>query len=281
MSAIVEKALWFIEHRYGHEVGLDDVAEHVGVSKFHLSRSFPAATGLSLSSYLRGRRLTEAAKALAAGAPDILAVALDAQYGSHEAFTRAFRDQFGLTPEDVRAKSSLDGLRLIEPIRMDESPYREDMAPPRFVDGPAMTIAGLSEAHDRMKPEGIPAQWQRFNHYLGHIPDSIPEAAYGVLTGVFEDTDAFRCLSGLEIQHTSRLQPELTAITLPAQRYAVFTHTGHVSKMRTTVNTIFNRWVPDLAIETGDFPSFIERYGLEFDPATGTGDVELWVPMRR
>jgi AraC family transcriptional regulator len=46
--------------------------------------------------YVRGRRLTEAAKVLSDGAPDILTVALDAGYGSHEAFTRAFRDQFGV-----------------------------------------------------------------------------------------------------------------------------------------------------------------------------------------
>ena len=135
MSAIVEKALWFIEHRYGHEITLDDVAEHVGASRFHLSRSFPAATGLSLSAYLRGRRLTEAAKALAAGAPDILAVALDAQYGSHEAFTRAFRDQFGLTPEQVRADGH-DRRPAARSIRSawTSSDYRDDMPPPRFVD---------------------------------------------------------------------------------------------------------------------------------------------------
>jgi AraC family transcriptional regulator len=161
---------------------------------------------------------------------------------------------------------------------MDGSEYRDDMAPPRFVDGPAITIAGLAETHDRMKPEGIPAQWQRFNHYIGHIPDADPEAAFGVLTGVFEDTDTFGCLTGLEVRTTSSLQPELTAMTIPAQRYAIFTHTGHVSTMRTSVNTVFNRWLPELKTEGGYFPSFIERYGMAFDPETGTGDVELWVP---
>jgi methylphosphotriester-DNA--protein-cysteine methyltransferase len=44
-----------------------------------------AEPGISLIAYLRGRRLSEAAKALAAGAPDIFSVALDAGYGSHEA----------------------------------------------------------------------------------------------------------------------------------------------------------------------------------------------------
>jgi AraC family transcriptional regulator len=279
VSAIVEKALWYIENRYGSEIGLDDLCEHVGVSRSHLSRSFPAATGTSLSAYLRGRRLTVAARQLAAGAPDILSVALDACYNSHEAFTRAFRDQFGLTPEQVRANGTIDGMRLVEPIRMDDSLYVE-MAQPRILDGQPMLIAGLAENHEFATPETIPAQWQRFNAYLGNIPKADPEAAFGVLMGVFDDTEGFRCLTGLAVSDVSDLQPELTAIRLPAQRYAVFTHRGHVSKMRASVHTIFNRMVPQLEFEVGDFPSFIERYGEEFNPETGVGDVELWVPLK-
>ena len=57
---------------------------------------------------------------LANGGPDILTVALDFGYGSHEAFTRAFRDQFGLTPELVRAQRHLDNVDLVEAIKMDE-----------------------------------------------------------------------------------------------------------------------------------------------------------------
>ena len=49
MSAVVEKALWLIEHRYGQELTLEAMAEHIGVSRFYLSRSFPAATGMSIS----------------------------------------------------------------------------------------------------------------------------------------------------------------------------------------------------------------------------------------
>jgi len=97
------KALWFIENHFAEELTLDDVANISGVSRYHMSRVFGIATGHSVMGYLRGRRLTEAARTLAGGAPDILAIALDAGYGSHEAFTRAVRDQFGLTPEALRA----------------------------------------------------------------------------------------------------------------------------------------------------------------------------------
>src|SRR5919201_5985434 len=111
----VKKALWYIESHSAGPLTLGEVAAASGLSRFHLSRVFPEVTGHSVFGYLRGRRLTEAARLLVDGAPDILAVALDAGYGSHEAFTRAFRDQFGLTPELVRAQSSLNHIQLQEP----------------------------------------------------------------------------------------------------------------------------------------------------------------------
>src|SRR3984957_19386777 len=98
-----QKALWFIESHLADALTLDEVAAIGGVSRFHLVRSFAAATGLSVMRYVPARRLSDAARALASGAPDILVLALEADYGSHEAFTRAFRDHFGVTPEAVRA----------------------------------------------------------------------------------------------------------------------------------------------------------------------------------
>src|SRR5262245_55305598 len=100
----IGKALWFIESHFATDIALDDVAEVAGVSRYHLSRMFSVTMGRPISHYIRGRRLTEAARILANGAPDILTVALESGYGSHEAFTRAFREQFGFTPETVRAQ---------------------------------------------------------------------------------------------------------------------------------------------------------------------------------
>ena len=103
----VRKALWFMEGRFGGEVSLDELSQAAGISRYHFAHVFARATGQSAMRYMRGRRLSEAARVLAIGGPDILSVALDFGYGSHEAFTRAFRDQFGLTPESVRAQRHL------------------------------------------------------------------------------------------------------------------------------------------------------------------------------
>jgi AraC family transcriptional regulator len=280
MSAVIEKALWFIEHRYADDISLDDMAAHIGVSRFHLSRSFPLAVGMSISAYLRGRRLTEAARALAAGAPDILAVALEATYGSHEAFTRAFREQFGLTPEAVRARGTTDGLRLVEAIRFDDSAYAS-LAPPRIIEGRPLLIAGLAERHDNNKPEEVPAQWQRLTPHLDNIPYAVPNmSAYGVVMDLFYNPQSFQYVNGVEVTAVHELDPALTAMRLPAQRYAAFTHPGHVSKMRTTVHTIFSRSIEAHGLDVGDYPNFIEFYGPGFDPEAGEGEVEIWVPLR-
>ena len=113
-----EKALWFVESHFAKDISLDEVSAVGGVSRYHMTRAFAAATGMSVIAYAKARRLSEAAKKLSQGAPDILSVALEAGYRSHEAFTRAFRDQFGVTPEQLRQGRILDIIQLVEPIAM-------------------------------------------------------------------------------------------------------------------------------------------------------------------
>ena len=66
---------------------------------------------------------------------------------------------------------------------------------------------------------------------------------------------------------------------IPEQRYAVFSHRDHISTIRRTINTIWSKWLPESAHEAADAPDF-ERYGEEFDARTGTGGVEIWIPIK-
>ena len=274
----VGKALWYIESHFAGEISLDQVAAAGGVSRYYLSRAFAEATGFPVMQYVRARRLSEAARALAAGAPDILSVALATGYGSHEAFTRAFRDRFGVTPEAVRAERNVATLSLVEPIKMDES-MLTTLEPPRFENGKTLLIAGLSERYDCDSSKAIPAQWQRFMPYIGNIPGQIGRTAYGVCCNSDEEGN-FDYICGVEVSDFSELPPELARLRIPARRYAVFTHRDHISTIRRTVNTIWNKWLPESGYEVADAPDF-ERYGPEFNPETGTGGVEIWIPLAK
>ncbi|QGZ93470.1 AraC family transcriptional regulator [Terricaulis silvestris] len=276
MGDPVEKALWFIESHFETELSADDVARVAGVSRFHLSRLFALTIGQSVMRYARRRRLSEAARALAAGAPDILTVALAHGYGSHEAFTRAFRDQFGVTPDAVRARGSLDGLDLQEPLRMYAQTNTE-LSRPRFETLDTLLVAGLGARYAQGGDPAIPLQWQRFGPHIGHIQEQVGSVAYGVIAN-FDDDNAFDYIAGVEVSRFADLPKDFTSLRIPARGYAVFTHKGHVSSIPATMRAIWQDWLPTSGHKFADAP-FFERYDNRFDPNTGAGEVELWLPL--
>ena len=272
-----QKALWYIESHLAQALMLDEIAGVAGISRFHMVRAFAAATGFSVMRYVRARRLSEAARALANGAPDILTLALDADYGSHEAFTRAFRDHFGVTPETVRATTCLHQLKLQEPIVMD-STLLDHIKAPRFETGKPLLVAGVGERYNCEGAAAIPGQWQRFHQCVDNIPDRVGKVAYGVCCNG-DDSGNFDYIAGVEVSDFSDLPREFSRVRIPEQRYAVFTHSEHISTIRRTVNTIWNHWLPASGMKAADAPNF-ERYDENFDPITGNGGLEIWVPVK-
>ncbi len=273
----VEKAIWYIESHFADEIRLDDVAAIAGVSRYHLVRAFGVITGWPVMRYVRARRLSEAAKTLATDDGKILDVAIGAGYGSHEAFTRAFRQQFGVVPEAVRSDAALAQIKLVEPLKMNET-LLDDLPAPRFEDGEPLLVAGLRERYGHEASAAIPAQWQRFHPYIGNIPHQRGTTAYGVCYNP-DESGTIDYLTGVEVSEFGDLPEELDRVRIPARRYAVFAHAGHISTIRRTWMTIFGKWFPASDYEVDDAPEF-ERYDDRFDPATGKGGLEIWVPIR-
>jgi AraC family transcriptional regulator len=273
----VQKALWFVESHSREPIALEDIAKACKVSAFHLTRAFAATVGLSLMRYVRARRLSEAARKLSQGADDILRIALDAGYGSHEAFTRAFRDHFLLTPEQVRAQGNLNIPHFVEAIAMD-STLAVDLAPPRFEARKSMLVAGLVQRHDCQSPGGIPDQWQRFAPFIPRIPGKVDKTAYGVIYN-FDSDSSFDYMCAVEVATVDDLPQGITTMRVPAQTYAVFAHRGHVAGVRATCSAIWSTWFPDSNREPSNGPT-LERYGPEFNPQTGLGGLEIWIPIQ-
>ncbi len=148
---------------------------------------------------------------------------------------------------------------------------------PRIVDGPAMSIAGLNERYSFENLANLPAQWQRFGGYFGHVPGQVGAVAYGVCYNTSDS--GFDYISGVEVADFGALPPEFATLRVADQRYAVFTHTGHISAVRGTFMSIFSDWLPKLGYQPANAPVF-ERYDERFDPQTDTGSFEIWVPIK-
>ena len=275
----IGKALWFIEANVGEPVSLDEVARASGMSRFHLARTFAALVGHPVVAYARGRRLTEAARRLADGAPDILSVALDAGYGSHEAFTRAFRDQFGLTPEEARTRRSLANLAIVEAIRMPDQ-TTSMRAPDRFVNSGPMLFAGLRKYFRYEDRGGIPMLWHAFGAYQDRIPSVIPGGASGLCLGPPDAPDdcGFDYAPAVQVKSLYDLPEGLSGIRVEAREWAVYLHREHVSTVGATCAAA-GEWLAQSGRTATGPMQMIERYGPEFDPHTGMGGCEVWIPV--
>ncbi|ALN90937.1 AraC family transcriptional regulator [Lysobacter gummosus] len=273
---VVDKALWIIERNSSRELSLPAVAAACGVSRSHLANAFGSATGRPVIQYLRARRLTRAAETLAGGAASIFDVALDAGYGSHEAFTRAFTELFAATPERVRERATTQGLTLVPPLRFQAN-AQPVLEPPRLAEGDAIRAVGLSRRHGFDSVVGIPIQWQSFMSAYADIRDRIDSMPIGIV-GPADENGGFEYVCATQVAQFERVPARLIRVEIPGRRYAVFEHRAHVSTIFATYTAIWNEGLERAGLSPADAP-VIERHHPSFDPDTGEGGIALWIPL--
>lgn len=151
------------------------------------------------------------------------------------------------------------------------------LSQPRIIDGPGMQIAGLGERFGFSDMSGLPALWQRFGAYIGKIPGEVGGVTYGVCSNP-DDNGQFDYVAGVEVADPAVVPIEFVRLHLAAQHYAVFAHQGHVAGVRATFAAIFNEWMPRSGYRAANAAPF-ERYDQRFDPKTGMGGFEIWIPV--
>jgi len=99
---IINNTIAYIEERLHEPLIIADIADQAGFSKFHFHRVFTAAIGMSITDYIRLRRLANASTALLYSDERIIDIALLYHFESQEAFTRAFKRYYHLPPGQYR-----------------------------------------------------------------------------------------------------------------------------------------------------------------------------------
>src|SRR5262249_32315773 len=116
--------------------------------------------------------------------------------------------------------------------------------------------------------------------------DTVPHRAGRHTLGVCLDADAatleqdgFTYLAGVEVTRVDAVPAGMIAITVPTHTYAVFTHTGPIARFPDTVKQVVGTWLPASRYRHLASPDF-ELYDDErWDPTTGEGEIEIWVPI--
>lgn len=100
--SVTKKILSYIDGHLDQELSLEKIAAELNYSKYYIGRIFKKKTGTTLYKYIQRRRLDEAARKLAETKQPIVEIALEAGYGSQQAFTQAFRRVRLCTPREYR-----------------------------------------------------------------------------------------------------------------------------------------------------------------------------------
>ena len=94
----VEKVIALLRQNLENPPSLEEISHTVGCSPFHLSRTFSAATGMTIPQYLRQLRMERAAELLRSGKFNVTEAALEVGYSSLSHFSQAFHETFGCCP---------------------------------------------------------------------------------------------------------------------------------------------------------------------------------------
>jgi AraC family transcriptional regulator len=154
---------------------------------------------------------------------------------------------------------------------------------PRFEEGRALTFAGYRGAFTPERMDEIAGMWRRFgDEKFGRVPGQVNMVGYGVSIMPENAERGFEYLAAVEVGDTSGLTAEYRVYEVPALRYAVFTHPHHVSELGKMIQTITQKYFPTSSYgpkRVDGAAICIERYGEDFDPMVGVGDMELWFPI--
>lgn len=153
------------------------------------------------------------------------------------------------------------------------------MEAPRIEERGSFLVAGSTGHYQMPDTSGISPQWDAFAKYLGKIPGQAGWTTYGVCFNM-DGTGKMDYMCGVEVTEDVAPPDGLTLLRIEPQLYAIFSHRGHVSRIKETWDAIFREWCPASGRTLLAAPQF-EVYDERFDPKTNEGVVEIWIPIER
>jgi AraC family transcriptional regulator len=142
LTGVVQPVMAFAARHLQDDLALRSLAARAGLSRYHWHRLFCARTGETPKQFTLRLRLDLATVMLLSGRESILNVALACGFGSHEAFCRAFRRRFGMTPGSYRKRGFV--------TRVSAGQVREHAALVARI-GPCVGLYRIQEAPQRDK----------------------------------------------------------------------------------------------------------------------------------
>jgi AraC family transcriptional regulator len=275
----MNNAMDYIEHNLTEKISYDKIAQIACCSTYHFQRMFPFITDVSLSEYIRRRRLTLAAFELQTRDVKVIDVAFKYGYESPEAFSRAFKNLHGVTPMSARDKGvslkAYPKMTFSVSIKGDvEMDYRIEQRESFEMFGVyGMISKGMEQAFQEVPQFRLKCDEDGsvdlMNNLLGRFHDTLLHAAiYDHTETAFKYMICYNLPKGLEI-------PErFTKLSVPELTWVIFSVPQ--CEFQNLWKRIYSEWFPTSDYEQVDGPGFEMYYGMG-----GHGLGEIWLPVKK
>jgi AraC family transcriptional regulator len=281
----IQRGIAFIEAHLFERPPLAAIAAHGSTSPWHFHRVFVALTGETPANYVWKRQLSEICRRLVETRQPLVDLALDAGFESQASFTRAFTRYVGVSPARFRRAGIVSPTYRYGSLDVDDLIMRQkrrDSMEPRITRRPAFHVVGMAGHFTPATTSRIPELWERFARGpMLQVPNRRGDHTLGVCVDADPDTieeAGFTYVAGVEVDRIDAVPDGMIAMTIPANAYAVFTHSGHISRLPDTVKQIWGHWLPSSSHVHMPAPDF-ELYDERWDPTTGEGDIDVYVPI--
>jgi AraC family transcriptional regulator len=272
-----------VEENLADDINIPRLADSFDLSPWHFQRLFKALAGDTLGGYIRGRRLTEAARLLLETNLGIIDIAFSVGFGSHEAFTRSFKAYFGRSPQDFRKLRPTVVLNEKPLLNMELVRHLENdiNRTPVIMTRPEQIIVGLAApvpspfATDEVICESLGPVWRRLLARQEEIPHSQPTSFYAITaspSGNFTE-DRLDFIAGIPVSLAETAPDGMVTYTFPEQLVAVF-DVAVLDKdtVLKTIDYVYGYWLPNSPYTRGsgsDYEWFAEHEGF-IDPDGGS-----------
>ena len=278
-------AMQYIENNLTNEIDFKEVAKIAFCSEYHFKRMFSFLAGVSLSEYIRCRRLTLAAFELKDSNAKVIDVAIKYGYNSPDSFTRAFQNLHGITPSEAR--STIRSLKAYSPMTFqlsiqggNEMNYRIKEKEPFRIIGIQKRVPivfnGVNEEIASMWKSLNPESIQMLKSLSNMEPNGIISASTNFSEGRMEEKGELDHYIG--VARAEDCPEQFAQLEVTASTWAVFEAVGPFPETLQNVwGRIYSEWFPSSNYELAEGPEIL--WNDQKDTSSPNFKSEIWIPV--
>lgn len=274
----LNESMRYIEEHLTDEIDHEQLGRIACCSAYHFQRMFTYMAGVTLSEYIRRRKMSLAAADLQGGNEKIITIAEKYGYQSPTAFNRAFQRIHGIAPSAVKNEGvcvkSYPPLTFTIAVKgVEEMNYRIEKKD-------SFRIVGVSAQLEKELEKNfmtVPNLWQEaaVNGIIPKLAGMMDTPPIGLLgVSVCNDEEQWRYFIAVS---TSMECGELEEYIIPAATWAIFSGAGTSQSIQELEQRIVTEWLPTSGYEYANAPD-IEVY---LNPDPQNTQYEVWIPVTK